>query len=220
MHRSALLALALVGCAAPRSELRQATATVATPAPSFPQPGFIPAGAGASHGGLVPPQSRGVDRSPNRRDVPPSRTPGLWGADPVKAFKAEDPPRDDEDPEEGPRGDGPTASNECRHEMHDAAQTAKVAARFETLSTGQQECVTARLLLHCSNQELKLFRLFHEYVAHFARWVYNDIPAINVRAARYARDACKDVFLSLDALAVYRMTAEVFENTTTLPRIK
>lgn len=219
MRRSALLALALAGCATSRPDFRQAGAVTPAPAPSFPHPGFTPAGAGASHGSLATPQ-RPVERSPNRRILPPSDKPGFWAADPVKAFKADDPPDDGDDPGEEPVGDGPTATNECREDIRRATEIAHVADRLKRLPDPQRECVLARLLLVCSNAELKPLVRFPEHVSRIGRWVHNDVPAINVRAGRHARAACRGVSLSLEALTVYNGAVERFDAATNLPRLK
>lgn len=64
---------------------RQAAAVQAAPtpqpAPSFPTPGFTPAGAGASHGMLPAPQRKLAPYSPNKRVLPASGEAGVWAAD-------------------------------------------------------------------------------------------------------------------------------------------
>jgi hypothetical protein len=217
-----LFVLGLTACAAPRSEFHQAAVPppMPAPAPSFPRPGFTPAGAGASHGGLPAPKAPGAERSPNKRALPPDNEPGLWAADPVRAFKADDPPDDGDDPAEDPSGDGLVVTNECRAELYQAAALAKVTALFDGLPEKQQKCVFARLFLFCSNAELKPLQRFPEHVTRMPRWILNDVPAINARAARYAKAACRDVPLSADALTVYGATVARFDDASLLPNLK
>lgn len=49
--------------------------------PSYPTQVYVPAGAGASHGGLASPGAKLAPESLNKRLLPPTKESGLWAAD-------------------------------------------------------------------------------------------------------------------------------------------
>ncbi len=141
----------------------QAQAVAPVPAPpsappvTFPAPRYTPAGAGAPALGQPGQQVAPIARSPNTRVLPPTNEPGVWAADePSAVKKAPDKPRPDTDelllplPSPG----APTLAS-CRQRVLRASKAVGKEEMRRNLPRTSRECLTARLLLHCANREMR-----------------------------------------------------------------
>ena len=98
-----------------------------------------------------------IDRSPNTRVLPPTREPGIWAADETKAVKKPvpaSPPDIDELLAARPSPGAPELQS-CRQRVLRASKSSGQEETRRNLPRTPRECLTARLLLHCANHELR-----------------------------------------------------------------
>lgn len=131
---------------------------VPEPPPSFPMPGFTPAGAGASPIGQPwqAPETQ-VQRSPNKRVLPVDPTdpaPGLWAADEV-GMSAVTPPRIAEVELPVPDSDVNGLETQfCAFDMQRLLKREGQVAQMMALRPDDRRCVAALLYEYCWKSEL------------------------------------------------------------------
>lgn len=202
--------------------LGQAVAPVQAPAPapSFPRPGFTPAGAGASHGSLAAPR-QDVPRSPNTRMLPASAEPGLWAADEVKASSVEDDssarlggvlmpvPKGHDTPEM--RG----LAAKCVATMNDALRATYQTKRMESLSPYAQWCLAARLYKYCAANVNRLFTSLNQRGVAADPGVLERYEALEAVANRLVEISCSQTTMPKKADEIYQLATarwlKVFE---------
>ncbi|ATB35609.1 hypothetical protein CYFUS_001023 [Cystobacter fuscus] len=155
------LVLALAGCAGSPTVLNQAQAVpvvLPAPPPSFPQPRYTPAGAGASPLGmpLQAPESQ-VERSPNKRVLPVDPTdpaPGLWAADEVRNSTTKYPTVADVELPLPASDDSNLEAPFCAHNINQLLKSEGQMRPLMELSFDDRRCVIARLYTYCWNKAL------------------------------------------------------------------
>lgn len=212
-------ALLLAGCAhttTGSSRFHQATA-LPNPAPVFaprvPRPSHLPAGAGASPLGQ-PWQQPGVqvERSPNRRILPPTPEPGLWASDAVEASR---PTKYNDMPAmlsgvrlPAPKGESTDATRRCAATMNNALWGARLHEAMARLDSNVRTCIAARLFEYCAIR--RAFKLHKKLVTvdvdssrALARWE----EAVGV-AVMFVKSTCDEQSYPREAADLYNKAAD------------
>lgn len=224
LHSHLLLAALIAGSLASAQAMRPppAAAPASGPAiiiqqpPTYPGATYTPAGTGLPTIGQPGTQRPAVERSPNKRVLPPTKEPGLWAADGAPVAAA----RHHLWGVEIPLPEGAMAhlvereAWHCADGMDEVAKGIRKVAFIDTLPEDVRRCMVARAQYHCAFEEGLLAQ------RHVARGSTSDaarlepLAALEAHALALRAKWCADDTLTDKQQTALRTVLDAWDKST------